>query len=143
MPKATTKTTIQRARDAFLGKLAAGYSVTAAAAETTFGREWFYGQRKGDEVFCAAWDDAIEAGSDLMEDEARRRAVEGVEEPIVAMGRIAKDDGGNILTKRVYSDSLLLASLKRRRPEAWGVQKVEATHSGSVSLTVASDDAAL
>jgi hypothetical protein len=34
-----------------------------------------------------AWDDAYKQGADVLEDEAWRRAVEGVEKPIVSGGR--------------------------------------------------------
>lgn len=119
MPKAATKNTAQHARETFLSVLELGLSISKAAAATTYGRRWFYSQREADPEFAEAWDNAIEIGSDRLEDEALRRGVEGVDEPIVAMGRLAKDDDGNVLMKRVYSDTLLLATLKRRRPAEW------------------------
>jgi hypothetical protein len=33
--------------------------------------------RKADEAFVAAWDEAVEVGTDLLEDEALRRAKDG------------------------------------------------------------------
>ena len=37
-----------------------------------------------DPAFAAAWEDAEEVAADRLEDEARRRAVEGVTEPLVS-----------------------------------------------------------
>ena len=115
--RAVTDVTRLRARDAFLLKLASGYSVTAAVAEAAMSRMWFYRERESDPDFAALWDEAVDAGTDVLEDEARRRAHDGVEEPIVAMGKVAKDEDGNILKVRRYSDGLLTLLLKARRPD--------------------------
>ena len=85
--------------------------------------------RKEDPAFAAAWDSAIEDGTDLLEDEARRRALEGVEELIVTMGKIARNDDGTPLLVRRLSDTLMLALLKARRPEKYR-ERVSAEHSG-------------
>ena len=60
-----------------------------------------------------ATDEAVAEGIDLLEEEARRRAVDGVNKrPIyhrgVQVGEIAQ-----------YSDKLLIFLLERRRPEVW------------------------
>ena len=71
-----------------------------------------YHYRQTDEEFGAAWDEALEEGTDRLEDEARRRAVEGCEENVYYQGKI-------IDTKRNYSDTLLIFLLKGRRPEKY------------------------
>ena len=115
--RAVTEGSKDRSRDAFLAKLSAGYSVKAAVAESAMSRAWFYRERFNDLAFAEAWDAALEDGTDTLEDEARRRAHDGVEELIVTMGKIARDEAGNALTVRRYSDSLLTLLLKARRPD--------------------------
>jgi hypothetical protein len=53
---------------------------------------------------------------DRLEEEARRRAVKGVPEPLVSGGKIIRDDDGQPIAIRRYSDNLLLALLRARRP---------------------------
>ena len=62
------------------------------------GRSTAYLWRREDPEFAAKWDDAVADGIDLLEDEARRRALEG-------------------------SDKLLMFLLERRRPEVWARSK--------------------
>lgn len=60
------------------------------------------------EAFQAAYDD----GMDLVEAEAMRRAVKGVEDPVFYMGEVVGH-------KRVYSDALMQRILEGRRPEIY------------------------
>ena len=69
--------------------------------------------------FAAAWDDAIEDGTDLLEDEVLRRAKDGVDEPRFYEGEVC----GHV---RKYSDTLAIFLLKARRPEKYS-DKVRAT----------------
>lgn len=89
--------------------LAGGASVTAAAAAAGVGRATAYEWRQEDQDFAAEWDAAVEAGTDKLEDEAWRRAVDGVDEPLVSAGVL-------VTTMRRYSDGLLTTLLKARRP---------------------------
>ena len=130
----------QRARVTFLAALARGISVTGAAAEASVPRRTVYEWRHSDEAFSADWDDAVDAGTDVLEDEARRRAHDGVEEPIVAMGKVARNDDGTILTVRKYSDNLMSLLLKARRPDKFReriTQDVSST--GAFKVSVAAD----
>ena len=72
--------------------------------------------RKNDPAFAIAWEEAEEMAADALEAEARRRAVEGTQEPLVSAGRIVRDDDGRPIAVRRYSDNLLLALIKARRP---------------------------
>lgn len=142
--KARTERTLTHARDTFIVTLAAGASITKAAQVAGVGRTTVYEWREADEAFAKLWDEALEAGIDLLEDEARRRAVEGVERPVVAMGKIARNDDGSVLKIREYSDTLLALMLKAKRPEQYRERlDVNAKHSGGVTLNVTPDDAAL
>lgn len=65
-------------------------------------------------------DDVREAkgyGNESMVNTFRKLAIEGVEEPIVSAGKVVRDDDGNIMYKRVYSDRLLARGLELYTPE--------------------------
>jgi hypothetical protein len=99
-------------RETFLAGLAAGWSITHAAKLAGRERRRFYDLRGRDEAFAVAWDEAIESGTEALEDEARRRAVDGWEENVYQQGELAG-------TVRRYSDGLLTFLLKGRRPEKY------------------------
>jgi len=104
-----TKQTIERARGVFLAQLADGLSVTGAADLAVVGKSSLYEWRRDDPDFAQAWDEAIEAGTDKLEDEARRRAYLGFEKPLVSAGKV-------LGSYTEYSDPLLTLLLKGRRP---------------------------
>ena len=72
-------------------------------------RQTVYQWRKNDEVFEQAYADALNAASDALESEARRRAVEGVV-------RVKFNKEGTPFDEVQYSDTLLLALLKAKKP---------------------------
>jgi len=100
----------------FLEALADTGSVTAAVAEARTSRTRVYELRKTDTAFAAAWDEAQEIATDRLEREARRRTMEGVTKPLVRGGKLVRDDDGKPIMVQHYSDSVLLALLKARRP---------------------------
>lgn len=59
--------------------------------------------------------DAENEAGDVIEEEMFRRAVEGVDEPLI--GRVGKDLDGIITTVKRYSDALLVRLAQARRPE--------------------------
>jgi hypothetical protein len=63
-----------------------------------------------------AREEAEEIAVDRLADEARRRALEGVLEPLVSAGKLVRDDEGKPISVRRYSDNLLLTLLKAHRP---------------------------
>jgi hypothetical protein len=75
-----------------------------------------YTLRQNDPAFRQAWDQAEEIAADRLEEEAWRRAVEGFDEPVVSGGKLVRDEAGNAVMVRRYSDTLLLALLRARRP---------------------------
>lgn len=79
-------------RALFLDALRQGCSVSYAARQAGFSRQAAYAARKVDPQFAESWDDAIETGTDRLEDIAALRAAES-------------------------SDTLLIFLLKGRRPE--------------------------
>jgi hypothetical protein len=72
--------------------------------------EWLW--RKRDSQFAALREQAHAMAVESMEDEARRRAVDGTVEPVFAGGKVC----GSI---RRYSDSLLIFLLKAAKPEVY------------------------
>jgi hypothetical protein len=75
-------------------------------------RAALYKQRAHDDGFANLWDDAVEQGVDRLEDAAFARAVEGVEVPVFHRGV-------RVGSVRRYSDALLIALLKAKRPAAY------------------------
>jgi hypothetical protein len=102
-------------QERFLEALADTDSVASAVAIAGTSRTRIYELRKADPAFASAWQDAEEIAANRLEDEARRRAVEGVSEPLVSAGKLVRDDNGQPIMVTRYSDTLLLALLKARR----------------------------
>lgn len=90
----------------------------AAGISRTAAYEW----RENDEVFRAAWNEAMDEAADRAEREAWRRAVEGVDKPLI--GRVGKDQDGVIEVVKEYSDTILLRLLGARRPTVWRERSV-------------------
>jgi hypothetical protein len=107
----------KRIRAAFLEALAETGNVSAAAASVGRSRPHAYRLRATDDGFAAGWAIALDAATDMLEAEARRRALEGVTEPVIRAGRVVMDEAGQPLTVRHYSDRLLELLLRAHRPE--------------------------
>jgi len=45
--------------------------------------------------------------------------MEGVAKPLVSMGKLVKDDAGNVIETREYSDHLMTTLLKGHRPQKY------------------------
>lgn len=97
-------------RQAFLDHLAKGWTIHASVqAAGIKRREAVYDLRGRDETFADAWDSAIEAGVQVLEQEAIRRGVIGVDKPVYQGGHLV----GHVTE---YSDQLLQFMLKAKRP---------------------------
>jgi hypothetical protein len=81
-------------------------------------RNW----RKMDPDFNEAFQEAESAYVDTIEKEAIRRAVKGVNNPVVSAGRVVMDPNNpnEPLMQRVYSDPLMMFILKGKRREVYG-----------------------
>jgi hypothetical protein len=124
-----TKFTQERQKE-FLDRIAAGWSITDGAEHAGVTPRTIYVHKTKDAAFAEAMGDALESGSDVLEDEARRRAVDGVTKPVYYQGV----ECGAV---QEYSDSLLQFLLKARRPEKYR-ERADLRHSGPTggSLTV-------
>ncbi len=113
-------------RRAFIDALATTGNVIRACEMAGVDRRAVYRLRASDEAFAASWAEAQELGVDALEDEATRRAHEGVDEPVYYQGEVC----GHV---RRYSDGLLQFLLKARRPERFK-DRISNEHSGSMTL---------
>jgi hypothetical protein len=100
-------------RSAFLKALRASGNVRLACQAADVGRRTAYHWRE-DAPFKADWDEALQDACDLLEKEARRRAVDGWDEPIF-------QKGGLVGTVRKYSDRMLELLLGAHRPERFRI----------------------
>ena len=117
------KTLTESDRATFLEVLAHGSPVSVAARAAGRSRSTLYAARDADEEFAAAWRDAWEEGADTLEEEARRRAIDGVAEPIYHKGELVDH-------VRRYSDALLMFLLKKRDPSFRDSHKVAVAGDG-------------
>lgn len=105
-----------RKKRAFLAAYARLGNVTQAATAAGIDRSTHYAwlREEGPEgdAYRAAFAQAEEEAADWLEAEARRRAVEGVEEPVYQGGK-------KVGTVRRYSDTLLIFLLKGARPDKY------------------------
>ncbi len=121
--KRTPKRTLKKDwRPKFLQALADTGSVVRAVAVAKVARSYAYEIRTAEPSFAAAWKEAEEIGVELMEAEARRRAVEGCLKPVFQGGKRV----GEVLE---YSDTLLIFLLKAHRPEKYR-ERSQVEHTG-------------
>lgn len=127
---ARTTRTRKKGRNLFLKALAESGNVGLSCTSASVGRSTVYGWRAKDQAFAGEWDTALEAAGDVLEAECRRRAVEGVEEPIMHQGR-------QVGTVRKYSDLLLIFLMKsadRRRFDPAGYVQLAAHETATAEL---------
>lgn len=104
----------QPKKRAYLAALAETGNRSIAARAAGVARSTIYTpQWREDEVFVTAEMQALEIAADALEEEARRRAVLGVEEPV---GWYRGEPGGTVTR---YSDTLLIFLLKGLRPQKY------------------------
>jgi hypothetical protein len=111
----TNRTTKKSAE--FLEALSQTCNITRSCEICGLPRRTVYDWRAADPEFAKAWEDALDKGADVLEDEAKRRAHDGVEEPVYYGGK-------QVGTVRKYSDVLLIFLLKGARPKKYGDRSV-------------------
>jgi hypothetical protein len=95
-------------------------------------RRCAYDHREADADFAAEWDDAVEEATDTLEQEARRRALDGWDEPVFWQGA----ECGVV---RKYSDRLLELMLRANRPK-YRASTVEVSGPNGGPVPVAAHD---
>jgi len=113
-PKENTRVVLARKkRRVFLTVLAKTGRVAEAARSCGFqDTSSLQKFRRDNDDFAEEWDLAIEAAANILEEEAIRRAVEGVLEPIYYKGEIAG-------YKTNYSDALMMFILRGLKPSVY------------------------
>ncbi len=118
----------------FLAALSESGNVRLACEAAGIGRTVVYDLRAADPTFADDWESAQDEAADLLEEEARRRAHDGWEEPV--FGSLGNNRGsGEIGTVRKYSDTLLIFLLKGAKPEKYR-ERNQTEHTGAVTLKV-------
>ena len=100
---------MDKAKSHFIQVLSETGNVTAACQQCSVARSTAYYWRNNDQSFAEAWENAISESTDRLALEARRRALDGVEE-------IRYFKGEPVGTIRRYSDALLMFLLRAYRP---------------------------
>lgn len=134
----------------FLEALALTGNVTLATGEAGVDRHTAYNARRADKGFRKAWAQSLSMAADLMEAEARRRGVEGTDEPVIYQGKLCgswvNDKGEPVnentpgaklipLTIKQYSDTLLIFLMKAARPKKYR-ENVKIDHGGTRRMKV-------
>lgn len=106
-------------KPAFLKAFRESANVRAACEAAKISRKHAYHTRETDRAFADLWDEAEADACDILELEARRRAVEGVKEPVFgSLGRgMASGEIGTIVR---YSNTLLMFLLRAHNPSKYG-----------------------
>lgn len=109
-PTVRTARARARAMETFIKRLAETCNVAEASRVAGIARSTAHDWRAADADFCKLWDEAIEMARDALEAEARRRAVDGWQEPVFQQGK-------QVGTIQRYSDRMLEILLKGHRPQ--------------------------
>jgi len=104
--------TKKKRQEAFLKEFRLCATITHAAEIALISRRTHYLWLDKDLVYAKRFEEAKIAATDALVAEARRRAVQGVEEPIFYKGELVQ-------TIRKYSDTLLIFLLKGALPEIY------------------------
>lgn len=115
-------------KEAFLAAYAECGNVTLAAKHAEMERSSHYRWLREDEGYREAFDHAHAEACDHLEAAARKRAIEGWEEPVFY-------EGQQCGVKQRYSDACLIFLLKGNHPHKFG-DKVEQTHKGDADNPV-------
>jgi hypothetical protein len=103
-----------------------------AARATAVSRQTVDNWLKDDEKFALAFNEAKEEALENVEQEIHRRAIEGIDHPVIFQGEITD-------TYKEYSDALLMFYAKALAPEKYK-DNTEVSHKGEVTLKVIYDN---
>ena len=117
----------------FLKALADTACVSRACQRAGIARSAAYSHRLKNAEFAHAWAEVLEVSIELLEAEARRRAMGEVLEPVFYQGKKCG-------TTRRYSDTLLIFLLKAHKPEKYRDNtRVEVTGNDGAPMQVRHD----
>jgi hypothetical protein len=102
------------AKAAFIASFEQCGIVRTACQVAGISRTTAYHWLADDPTFRAEYHDAEAAFEDVLEAEVLRRAVHGVQEPVISLGKVVHDANGQPLMITRYSDTLLVKLLTAR-----------------------------
>ena len=117
---------------AFLQAFGVTANVKWAAEAAKIDRQEHWRWLKVDQAYKEAFETVEDEVAQALENEAIRRAYEGIKRPVLYKGTPVKV-GRRILYQHEFSDTLLLALLKRFRPAQYR-EHIAAEVSGSINL---------
>lgn len=124
----TGKALAKGEQEAFLEQYAIYGIVTTACEMTGVDRRKVYRWKESDEAFAERFKEAEVKANELLLQEARRRAIEGVPRYVIQKGKVVNYKGKPIIQNE-YSDRLLELLLKGKMPETFR-DRVDNTISG-------------
>lgn len=115
--KKFTKAERTKVQTVFLATFSNTANIRASCMQAHIDRSTFYQWLNADPEFAEKYAEAEQDANDMIRAEYVRRAVKGVDEPVVSAGRLVYISDGQPLTIKKYSDSLLASLAKVRLPE--------------------------
>ncbi len=114
-------------KDRLLGMLAKTGNLSLACQAAKLTRRQVRELRQVDEDFERSYGEAMDEAIDQLEAEAWRRALEGVEQPVLKDGKPVLDPVTNQpVIRRRYSDPLLVMLLRGSRPDKYQTRSAAA-----------------
>lgn len=129
-PRPWTPKDCPETRQKFLQALRDAHSPRRAAEIAGIGLSTAKLWKADDEEFAKQWEAAYDEGTDIIEDEVRRRAVEGYKEVTETETTGAKGSSSSRSVVHKYSDTLANLILQGRRPDKYRKSSVELTGPG-------------
>ena len=123
-------------KKAFLAAYRVAVSVRAASAAVKIPPHTHYDWLRDDPVYRRAWEGVQEQAAQSLEDEAVRRAYEGIKRVLYYKGkpiRTGRGRNARIAYETQYDSQLLITLLKRFRPELYR-DKATTEITGSVEI---------
>jgi hypothetical protein len=108
-------------------------SILRASRSARIDRTTHYVWMRKDPTYPQRFREAVERTTCLLEDEAVRRAHEGLRKPVLYRGRVVRING-EIVYEHTYSDTLLIRLLKTWAPDKYK-RRVETTVAWDGDLT--------
>ncbi len=107
-------------KGAFIAAFIETGRVSTAARIVGVARRTHYDWLANDPEYCEAFAMACEEAVDVLFIEARHRAVDGVERPVLYRGKPILDEDGKPIMIKKYSDRLLMFLMAALKPEVYG-----------------------
>ena len=113
--------------NAFFQHLGRTGSVTLAAARAGLRRSTLYHLRKHHSGFAERWQEALDMGVERLQDDAMRRAIEGVDKPVWRAGK-------QVGSVRHFDPRMVQFLLRAHKPDVYGDRAAQAKSYDDLSL---------